>query len=270
MIADNANSRKMATTYGIMNLAWPIGIMIGPVIAGLLADNYGWNHVFYAITLLSLASIFPVLLFKRTYKGDKRKDKKLEKKLDKKPFFRKKFLLLVVLSLFLFIGNGARGIMNLVVPLYLTETFNANKTTVGLFVSLGFGLAILLTQIPSGKIADRFDARKILACCTVPLPLLAVFWPLLDNYSFLLVLYMLMSGLWSMTWPVTSSYLMNVTPSLERGRAMSFRQAAVMFGFTVGPVIGGYFWNTYGPISTFYVSGVLYSVAFLLAFFLKE
>ena len=267
MIADNADPSVMTTTYSLMNVAWPIGSMIGPALGGFLADRYGWNYTFYVATLVSLASIIPTYFFKRTYKGDKKRDKK---KFKGELFKRDFIILLIVFSLFQIFASAAMGIMDPVVPLYLTQTFNVDKTTVGFFFSMGIGVATLLAQFPSGVLADKYGRKRVLAYSILPLPFILLLWPYVQNYLFIAVLYMFIMGLWSMTWSVAVAYLMALTPTLERGVVISIRQAAIRLGFTVGPLIGGYFWVAHGTKTPFSISAVFFALSLLLIWFLKN
>ena len=54
-------------------------------------------------------------------------------------------------------------ILDPVIPLYLTNIFGLNKTTVGFFFSIGFGVASLLAQIPAGILADKYG-RWLSSC----------------------------------------------------------------------------------------------------------
>jgi len=266
MVADNTEPGRMAATYSFMNASWPIGAIIGPVLGGFLAENYGWNYTFYVAALASLLSIAPTYYFKRTYRGDKRRDRKKE---EIAFFGREVLVLLIIFSLFQIFLNGAIGIMDPLVPIYLTERFHVSETAVGFFFSMGLGVATLLAQIPSGILADRYDRRRILTFIVLPLPFIMLLWPLMGNYPLLMMLYMFIVGLWSMTWASASAYLMSLTPVLKRGLVISIRQTAVRIGFTIGPPIGGYFWYA-NPTIPFYVSAVFFALSLFNILLLKK
>ncbi len=267
LIADNSEIRSMTTTYSFLNISWPVGSIIGPALGGFLADNYGWNYAFYVAASVSLVSIVPAFLFKRTYRGDKKRDREETGG----TFFTKEVvILLVVFSLSQIFLTTAIGMMDPVVPLYLTQTFKVSKTAVGFFFSMGRGVATLATQIPSGLLADRYGRKRILSLSILPLAIIISLWPSIQNYVLLMLLYMFIIGFWSMTWPVTPAYLMNLTPTLERGRVISINQTAIRLGFTVGPLIGGYFWHAYSPTTPFYVSAVFFALSSLFVLLLRR
>jgi len=203
---------SMATAYGVMNMAWPIGGVIGPFIGGFLADNYGWSPFFYFLSLIAL--------------------------LRKSKVGHIKGSIILLLGIFFFahiFGNTARGILGTVFPFYLTENFHKTKTEAGLFFSIGFGVATLIAQFPSGILADKFGHKKIMAYGTFMIPIFASFFLFLKDYIPTLLIYMAITGLWSTTWPASIAYLISITPASKRGLMVGIRQMAVRLGFTVGP-----------------------------------
>ena len=267
MIADSVKSGSMATAYGVMNLAWPIGGIVGPFIGGFLAENYGWNTFFYYLS--SIAFLCMLLSFLLNDIDEKppttKKKPKNEFSLDKSVIW-----LLTVFSLVHILGNFARGILKTVFPFYLTETFQKTKTETGLFFSVGFGIATLIAQFPSGLLADRFGHRRIMAYATSMIPIIASFFLLLDDYILVLLIYAMIAGLWSVTWPASVAYILAITPASKRGAMVAVRQMAVRLGFTIGPLIGGFLWDAFDPSISFYVTIFFFAASFILTLLLKD
>jgi len=267
LIADSTEPETRATVYGIMNIAWPIGSIVGPIIGGFLADYYCWNYSFYLVTCISLFCLIPAFLLREPSRGG---GKEKEKKRQETFFNRKVLFILAVYSFFQIFGNTGRGILDPVIPVYLTERFQTSKTQVGFFFSVGLGVATLMAQIPSGLLADKYGRKKFMACCVSMIPVLSILWPWLNSYLLLTILFMLITGLWSTTWPASTAYLMDLTPTLKRGITIGFRQTAVRLGFTIGPLVGGYLWEAYDPTASFYASAIFFAMSFLLVLLLKE
>ena len=168
------------------------------------------------------------------------------------------------------LGNGARGILGTVFPFYLTEHFGKTKTETGIFFSVGFGLATLLAQLPSGFLADRLGRKKMMAYSVCLIPILSLVFPFTSDYVLILVVYTALSALWSATWPASSAYLMDISGASERGTMMGFRMTANRLGFTIGPLIGGFLWDTFDPATSFYATTGIFAASFLLILLLKE
>ena len=272
IIADHSSTENRATTYGLMNMTWSFGILLGPLIAGLLVDTYGWNPLFYLASFISVLSLIPALFLK----GDKIIIKESDKKED--PLLAFDSNPLRVISLFFlmqFAMCAGMGVINITIPLYLIEVFSTSATQVGLFISVGVGLSTLLTQIPSGLIADKFGNKKVMLYCASITALLYLLAPLIGNYLLLVVVYMLINASWSMTWPSSVAYLVDSVPKSKRSIAISIRQTAIRLGFTIGPLIGGYLWYMYElgtVLSTFpfYISALFFGLSIPAILFLKN
>lgn len=266
MIADSVKLRSLGRAYGLMNLAWPIGGIAGPFLGGFIADNYGWAAFFYFLCAIALVCA-GLSLFLGESRG-KSKDEEDEKR--SVSFGREVALVLVVFFLVHILGNAARGILGTVFPFYLTEHFGKTKTEAGIFFSVGFGLATLIAQLPSGLLADKLGRKKMMVYSVSMIPILSLAFTLTNDYVSTLLIYTALSGLWSATWPASSAYLMDISTISRRGVMIGFRLTAVRLGFTVGPIIGGFLWDTFGPAISFYTTTCFFVSSFVLILLLKE
>jgi MFS family permease len=162
------------------------------------------------------------------------------------------------------------GSVNSITPIYLMDKFEVSTTEVGLFISVGFGLTTILTQIPAGILANKIGRRKFIAICLVLRPILPILWTIISNLSLLLVVQMMINSLWTMTWPAYLSLLMEYTPKKRRGVSSGLSQTGIMLGFTIGPYIGGYLWETMGTVFPYYSSAIFYALCLPIILFIKE
>jgi len=132
------------------------------------------DRTFLIAALFSFASISPAFFFKRPYKRDR---EQTQRNIDARSSRRDFIVFLIVCVLFQLFLSAAVGIINLVVPLYVTQTFNVDKATIGILFSLGMGAATLVAQIPSSILADKYGREGILSYSILPLPIIIVFWP---------------------------------------------------------------------------------------------
>jgi MFS family permease len=181
-------------------------------------------------------------------------------------FFRP---LLVFFLLNLFTGLGM-GTVSPITPIYLQTRFQASTAEVGLFISIGFGLTSILTQIPAGILADKYGRKRFIAICLILMPALFILWTTVNNFILLLLVQMAIYGLWSMTWPGQLSLFMEHVTQTRRGIATGLSQTGIMLGFTVGPTIGGYLWETYGNIFPYYASALFLTFCIAIIPFIKE
>lgn len=263
IIADNSSTENRATTYGLMNMTWSLGSLLGPLIAGLLVDMYGWNPLFYLASFISVLSIIPALFFK----GKTRIIKESEKKEEPDQTFDSKTVRIISLFFLMqFAMCTGMGVITIIMPLYLIKIFSTSATEVGIFLSIGVGLSTLLTQLPSGLVADKFGNKKVLLSCALLTALLYLLAPFMGNYLLLVIVYMLINASWSMTWPSSVAYLVDSVPKPKRSIAISIRQTGIRLGFTIGPLIGGYLWymfeqGTVPPTFPFYISSLFFALS---------
>jgi MFS family permease len=268
IVADYTPVASRIRVYSIMNLAFPLGSLISPTLAGLLENAYGWNAVFYVATVLHGIGLVPCLFLPPPpkHEADEQQASSLEDAAIDLAFVRS---LLPFFLLNLLIGLGM-GTVGSITPIYLTDKFQVSTAEVGLFLSVGFGLMTILTQIPAGIVADKFGRRRFITACLGVMPLFFLIWNFVDSFLLLLPIQMAINGLWSMTWPAFISLLMEHVPRGRRGVSSGLTQTGLMLGFTVGPIIGGALWETLGKAFPYYASALFFAFCIPILHFLRE
>jgi len=199
------------------------------------------------------------------------KSKEIKKRKKHEHLFNKKIIYFFLIFLLIHkTGNLSRGILDTVFPFYLTDTFNKSKTEVGFFFSFGFGLATLISQIPSGLLADRLGRRKTIIYSISLTTLASLSFLFLVGYYQNLISFMLISAFWSSTWPASAAYLMEVSLKENRGVIMSLRLMAKRLGLTVGQLVGGFLLDSQGIISSLYAVIFFFILSFIFAVNLKN
>jgi MFS family permease len=254
-----------------MNVTWSISDLLGPIIAGILADTYGWNPLFYSALLVSFVSIIPALFL-----GDSRISKERVKQEEPfQPYNSGSLRAILLVSFIAFIMCTGMGVVIPIIPLYLTEVFNISKTQVGLFLSIGVGLSTLLTQIPSGLVSDKYGSKKVMLLSALITPMLYLIAPLMGHYLLLAAVYLLIFASWSITWPSSIALLVDSVPQSKRSIAIGIRQTAIRLGLTIGPLVGGFLWHMYKlgliiPAFLFYASAIFFVLSVPAILFLNE
>ncbi|MFQ6074697.1 MAG: MFS transporter, partial [Candidatus Bathyarchaeia archaeon] len=267
-ISEHSRSGVVGRVFGFMNMMWPMGNIIGPTIGGYLADVYGWGYAFYATALLFLLGLPPLLMIKDVKapsQGSESENTYLQ--LFKARDLRRSVMAFSMVQL---LSGASISLANLVIPLYLTSRFGMTKTMVGFYFSVGGGLAMLLAQIPSGVLTDRYGGKRIMLWFLALIPTSFIIYPFVTDYYVLLVIYMAISGFRSATWPASMSYIINLVPRPMRGAAIGVRQTSIRLGFTLGPFLGGLLWQFFDAHASFYAAGIVSAISVLLTFILKE
>ena len=267
LIAENSTNVNRASLFGVMNLAWPVGGIIGPLLGGYLAESFGWGSVFIIAALVSLVAIYPAL----KVKGLGERDEPSVKEGNKGPSIREKRYLAPLAILFglqTLVTTSMAGI-NMILPIYLRDRFSLDYTLIGAFFT-GSNILLVFTQIGGGYIADRQWRRKLLLTCTALAPVTIASWIVFDNWVALLAIYSIAFGLWSLTWPPILAILTDLLPVKLRGTGFGLNMTGSRLGFTLGPILAGLLYFTPGSFIPFIAAAIVYALAFPLTYLLKN
>ena len=266
MISESATPRNRATLFGVMNLAWPIGGLVAPTLSGFLVENFGWAPIFQVTTLIMAASLIPTLRLEEPAAPIE-----VEQVPAKRPsiFDREYLPFMTLIFLFHFLAGMMEGMIGTVLPLFLKNQIMISESLIGLFFTAS-SILILVLQIPSGRLADRYGRKKVLVLSLLPIPLLLGAWLFVDDWLVLLVLYAAVSGLRSMTWPSSLALLADFIPSELMGSALGVRMMSMRLGSTVAPVLAVYLYSNVGYRSPFLASAALVALSIVIALAFKE
>lgn len=147
------------------------------------------------------------------------------------------------------------GVVVPVLPLY-ARSFGASGSDLGLIVSL-FVVGRLIVNIPAGRLAERFDPRRMLlyavggvVACSVLTGFAATLYQL-----FALRFVTGLAGGAAIT--IGQAFIARTTTVRNRGRAMGTLQAFQLAGGAIGPSLGGVMASLFGLRAAFFSSGLI-------------
>jgi MFS family permease len=137
------------------------------------------------------------------------------------------------------------------IPHYRSE-LGLTKVEAGWLVA-AFSLAVVVTAIPVGHLADRIGARRVvagggaaMAAATLGLGFAGSFWVLLAARA--------VQGVGdAAVWGAGIAWVAAMAPAGRRGQAVSYANAAAIAGVIAGPFVGGVATSTFGIRETFSV-----------------
>ena len=144
---------------------------------------------------------------------------------------------ILTISAATFIIMLGAGIVVPILPKY-AETFGASYTYVGFTIS-AFGLARILTDIPSGTLSDKVGRRISLLVGTI----LFVASGLLAAFSTsigYLIAARFVQGVGAAIYTTSAlAYVADIVPATRKGRYLGYYQSSFFLGSAFGPSIGG-------------------------------
>ena len=264
MITAYSEPETRASVFGIMNTAWPIAGIISTFLSGVLIETVGWNRVFLLASVINALSILPGLRIPRSETQHVNQDLGV-----KEIFTNDTGRVLATFFIYGLLMTTALGGINLIIPLYLESQFTLSASQIAMFFTAQNALN-LVTQIPSGKLADRLGRKRTVLSLIAIIPILYASWHFIADWRIMLVLNTIAFGLWSMTWPATLTLLSSSVPSHLVGAAFGVNTTGNRLGFTIGPLIASFFYVSYFATAPFLVSGILCFSGVLFAFGLQD
>ena len=251
-IAKNSEDGHRARVFGLMNMAFPVGVIVGPLVGGVLAETIGWSGVLYSLLVVYLAGFVSVVLATR-HTSSSGVVRSRVGRVDARPF-----VLYVLFQCLVAFGYGS---VNPILPLYITSILGASKGLVGLFWTVCFGLTFLLTQVPGGRLAERLPLHRSLLFGVLAAPLLLVMMPLYENLAWFLVLNVVLNALWNLSVPAGNVLFLDLLPEGGRGFYTGVCEAAIMLAWTVAPSLSAFLYDGLGYAVPFFASAVFFGMA---------
>jgi EmrB/QacA subfamily drug resistance transporter len=175
-----------------------------------------------------------------------------------------KNIVLIIATTTAFILPFLVASVNVALPV-MSQQFSMEAVVMS-WVSTSYFLAIVMVQVPFGRLSDIYG-RKKLFIIGLTVASLASFLGAFANSVPMLIISRVFQGFGSgMTFNNSVAILSSVFPPEERGKALGISQSGTYFGLSLGPLIGGVMTEHLGWRSIFLLSGVLGIFLIILVF----
>ena len=185
IISDYFPEKERGTAFSIYSMGVPIGILLGFIVAGLIASEYGWRAAFYALGIPGiLLAILMYFIVKEPIRGQI--DGQIENKKD--PTFKEVIEELFSKKSFLYLCLGAGFTtfssysLNNFMPSFIQRVHGVDLMTVSINLGLSIGIGGLIGALIGGRLADIKGAKNkkwylyvpMLSCITSFFPALII------------------------------------------------------------------------------------------------
>lgn len=140
--------------------------------------------------------------------------------------------------------------------IFLQDRFTTDMMTLAV-VSIPAGIAYSYLPSRLGRLSDRYGRTRLMAVGLVGSGVMSLLLPSLPNLVWLGVLYTLEAIGWTIAAPAEEAMVADLTGAAVRGRGYGMYTFARMLGMTVGPLIGGWLYDSVGQAVPFYINGVV-------------
>ena len=244
MVAESVKENERGTAFSLLSLTWFIPGFYAPVLAGYLAERYGFRVVMsiMLITSVSAVTIFQVFI-RETMKQRRTVDLRLLfaslGKVFRPRFGLSKFYAAMIIDNFaaFMIGGIFFGM--------LMKSFGFTLLELGILSNV-FSISAAVSQIPAGKLVDRYGGKQILVVSMI------IYWLSLTGYLFardligFLICRVLVGLSTSTRGPSFNTYISNNVPEGERGRVFGDLNGLMGLISFPAPILGAFLYEAYG------------------------
>jgi len=288
-MADITSLKDRTKNMGLLGAAGGIGMIIGPVISGLLSSkeiqniisDYSFLHPFsicsMASSLFFILSTLLILNFEETANINPKihrtsddtdsvsQNQGFEERLEKKPLFKlrpdKNIHGFVRLAMINFSFAFSMAGIELMLPYFFKLRFNATPSILGM-VFLYLGIIMAMGQSVFVRVGLKYVNEKrllIIGLSLIPLPLLIISYTSETLLGAVLWILPIAVG-FSLAAPSLSGLISHIAPSTEQGYIMGLFNSYGALAYIFGPISASLLYGSFGfKISTIFFCIVLLS-----------
>ncbi len=248
---------------GIFNVALLSGIGSGPLLGGVLKDNFGMDAAFYAMGVLSAAALVltlaalpesrpireggepeaPLMTVFRTIFADRRMRGVLLVRLS---------IMLAMVPSFVFL------------PVLMTDVMGASGTMIGVVITLRTLLSAAL-QYPFGWMADRYSRAGLTLISVMGMAVAVAWFGFSTLFWHVLVVFAAMAVMEAIFLPTTSAMALEGGRSFGMGSTMGVFNTAMNVGMFFGAILAGYLVDQFDFAAAFLMLGAAVAVGGLMS-----
>ena len=263
LLASSTPQEKTGQALGTLQSSLVTGMIIGPLLGGLLAHFMGYRFIFFWTGFFCLGGGFIVIRFvkEKFIKKGERKGSGVMKNLRYvfgAPQLRFLLLLLIMVQFSLMFVAPF-------LSLYV-EFLKFPTEYVGLMTGFVFGITGVTNAATAplwGKRADRVGYRKILRYSLAGMTLFYLPHAFVTNAYQLLILRAGLGIFVSGVLPTINSIVQRSTPEKDRGGIYGIFQSGLLVGNTAGPLLGGLLAASLGLRAIFLITTGIFCLAMI-------
>jgi MFS family permease len=271
IVADLSTAEERARSFGQVmqssNQGAIIGTFIGFVVLMPLGIIAGWQQLFFAYALAGLlAAYFAWRRLPETRPAQVETQPDVLAGL--RAVLRSRSLLALLVSGV--IAGASEAMLAPIFIIYLQEKFQAG---VEVLAWAFLPSALVWTFLPSrmGKLADRFGRKPLMVTALLAAAAVSFLIPRVDSLILLAGLWVLEAVCFTASEPAAQALIGDLTQAGQRGRVYGAFALAGGLGAVIGPLAGGWLYDTTSHSAPFLLNaGAIALSALVLAVFLRK
>ncbi len=256
LIAVQTDKEHAGWALGTLSTANISGSLLGPMIGGFIAENFGLQNVFFIIGALLLVSFITTALFVK--ESFTREDKKT---LSAKTVWNNvpEKGLTITLFVTFFVLTVALYSVEPIITVYVTQ-LSRNTSHVAIIAGIAFsasGLANIIAAPRLGKLSDKIGAEKVMLVALIMAGFIFIPQAFVTNPWQLMGLRFLLGLATGGLIPSVNVLIKKITPDSLAGRVFGFNMSAGYLGVFGGSILGGQVAALWGIRYVFFITSAL-------------
>ena len=254
IVSDLANPTERGKEMGkigqVLARSSILGVFFGFSLFGFLQPTKAWQGAFLGYTAMALIAVWLAW-----HNVQETKPKIVEQKYQ----HQVKSIISIPLLKLMFIVFVTGTSTSMLAPIYLIFLQDKFTTDVGL-LALAFlpgGLVVAFFAARLGNLSDLYGRISLMVIGFISAGILSLLIPHIPSLIWLTVLFALSNVAGAMSSPAQSAMVADIAGDDRRGKSYGLHDFSMNLGITIGPLLGGWMYDTIGKSSPFYLNGVI-------------
>ena len=266
MTADIAPDHKLGRFMGTLNMAIMMGMGVGPILGGIIRDQFGMDAAFWTMGGLALITCIGAMCFipgkNLQTASNKPRPAATIKNLIRHRGIQGIFLLR-------FFAAAGQGSVYTFLPLLAME-INLSSSQVGIILSVNIFLIAFLQRGFAG-VADRVNPVHLITVGTAITGIAVFAMPAAEGFTKILILNIVMGIGNGIAMPAGFVITGKIGRTMGMGSTMGITDSGWSLGLIASPILSGVIMDSFGLPHIFIVGGILITIGSVLVyFFLKD
>lgn len=266
LVSSITPSASLGFSLGLMQTAILLGAAVGPIIGGILSEQFGFR-VSCSLASIILMTGTLIVVFGASEKFVPPRDKKIEGfKTMRNIIHTRGFK--IILSIY-FLIYAMNYMLVPILPLYIEKFLvcgSSAESTTGIFIGVTYFIAGI-SAIAYGKLGDRFGYNRILVFSLIATGIIVLPQAFATSIRVLFIERCLFGLAIGGLIPSVNAIVSNSISREKIGSAYGLTSAVTCFGIGMGPFLGGMMASLFGLRLPFAVIGI---TAFIIAAFVNK
>lgn len=259
LISYIAPADKRKTAFAMNRLVINLGMSIGPVAAGFLAQ-LNFAIIFYVDAVTAILAAAFLTFYPIRHKIDK---EALEKEVEKYQSHKGIVLKDVRFIFFLLALTPATMVIFQhlgVLPLYLVKDLHFQTSTFGMLTAVNT-ILIIFVEVPLNTAMTNWSEKKLLALGALLIGIGFGATAFVSNVIPLIITIIIWTFGEMILFPASSAFAAEISPPNRRGEYMGYFQMSFSLALTLGPWLGTLVYDTYGGREVWFAAFIFSAVS---------